>query len=129
MVRIWWKNYQPAKSNWLLPSKTMLSKSDISTLLENTDFDEYDIREWFREFLKVSRRYDLYRIRLFFLCKGLSRRFFIKGKGNYFWSYDNFVYHLYPHSIHIFISLFHILNYNLMILISFGYDINRGPFL
>ena len=56
MVRIWWKNYQPAKSSWLLPSNTMLSKSDISTLLENTDFDEYDIREWFREFLKVSTK-------------------------------------------------------------------------
>ena len=56
MVRIWWKNSQPAKSSWLLPSNTMLSKSDISTLLENTDFDEYDIREWFREFLKVSTK-------------------------------------------------------------------------
>ena len=32
----------------------MLLKSEISFLLENTDFDEYDIREWFREFLKVK---------------------------------------------------------------------------
>ena len=31
----------------------MLRRSDIDFLLENTDFDEYDIREWFREFLKV----------------------------------------------------------------------------
>ena len=35
----------------------MLSKSDISSLLENTDFDEYDIREWFREFLKVKKHF------------------------------------------------------------------------
>ena len=30
-----------------------ITKDDIAFLLENTDFDEYDIREWFREFLKV----------------------------------------------------------------------------
>ena len=39
-----------------LKIEAMLSKSDISYLLENTDFDEYDIREWFREFLKVSTK-------------------------------------------------------------------------
>ena len=30
-----------------------LSNKDITFLLAHTDFDEYDIREWFREFLKV----------------------------------------------------------------------------
>ena len=33
--------------------QVILTKEDITFLLENTDFDEYDIREWFREFLKV----------------------------------------------------------------------------
>ena len=33
--------------------RPILRKEDIAFLLENTDFDEYDIREWFREFLKV----------------------------------------------------------------------------
>ena len=32
----------------------MLLKADVTYLLENTTFDEYDIREWFREFIKVS---------------------------------------------------------------------------
>ena len=60
----------------------MLSKSDISSLLENTDFDEYDIREWFREFLKVKKHF-----RWLYICikkilhKGLSRRFSNKEKG------------------------------------------------
>merc|ERR1719270_3362237 len=30
----------------------MLLKADVTYLLENTTFDEYDIREWFREFIK-----------------------------------------------------------------------------
>ena len=34
----------------------LLTKEDIKYLLANTDFDEFDIREWFREFLKVSLR-------------------------------------------------------------------------
>ena len=33
--------------------QVILTQEDITFLLENTDFDEYDIREWFREFLKV----------------------------------------------------------------------------
>ena len=33
--------------------QAILTQEDITFLLENTDFDEYDIREWFREFLKV----------------------------------------------------------------------------
>ena len=33
-----------------------ISNQDIQFLLKNTDFDEYDIREWFREFLKVIIR-------------------------------------------------------------------------
>ena len=33
--------------------QVILTKEDITFLLENTDLDEYDIREWFREFLKV----------------------------------------------------------------------------
>ena len=32
----------------------LLQKADVTYLLENTTFDEYDIREWFREFIKVS---------------------------------------------------------------------------
>ena len=34
-------------------TQAILTQEDITFLLENTDFDEYDIREWFREFLKV----------------------------------------------------------------------------
>ena len=30
-----------------------LSRDDIDFLLEKTSFDEYDIREWFRAFIKV----------------------------------------------------------------------------
>ena len=30
-----------------------LSREDIDFLLEKTSFDEYDIREWFRAFIKV----------------------------------------------------------------------------
>ena len=33
--------------------QVILTQEDITFLLENTDLDEYDIREWFREFLKV----------------------------------------------------------------------------
>ena len=33
----------------------MLLKEDVTYLLDNTTFDEYDIREWFREFIKVSK--------------------------------------------------------------------------
>ena len=33
--------------------KPILRRDDIKYLLENTTFDEYDIREWFREFVKV----------------------------------------------------------------------------
>ena len=32
-----------------------ITKEDINLLLEETDFDEFDIREWFREFLKVTK--------------------------------------------------------------------------
>ena len=32
----------------------MLLKADVTYLLENTTFDEYDIREWFREFIKAG---------------------------------------------------------------------------
>ena len=34
--------------------KPILRRDDIKYLLENTTFDEYDIREWFREFVKVQ---------------------------------------------------------------------------
>ena len=34
--------------------RPLLQKDDIIYLLENTTFDEYDIREWFREFIKVG---------------------------------------------------------------------------
>ena len=34
----------------------MLLKADVTYLLENTTFDEYDIREWFREFIKAGCR-------------------------------------------------------------------------
>ena len=37
-----------------MPVMPMLVKEDVTYLLENTTFDEYDIREWFREFIKVS---------------------------------------------------------------------------
>ena len=33
--------------------QVILTQEDITFLLDHTDFDEYDIREWFREFLKV----------------------------------------------------------------------------
>ena len=48
----------------------MLTKEDIKYLLDNTDFDEFDIREWFREFLKVSL-YNIVEI-LPTMCTGLS---------------------------------------------------------
>ena len=31
-----------------------LLKEDVAYLLEKTTFDEYDVREWFREFIKVQ---------------------------------------------------------------------------
>ena len=41
--------------SWDNEIRPILHKEDIAFLLENTDFDEYDIREWFREFLKVLK--------------------------------------------------------------------------
>ena len=35
-------------------NNVVLSNEDINFLLTNTEFDEYEIREWFREFVKVS---------------------------------------------------------------------------
>ena len=34
--------------------QAMITKEDIIFLMDNTDFDECDIREWFKEFLKVK---------------------------------------------------------------------------
>ena len=36
--------------------QAMITKEDIIFLMDNTDFDECDIREWFKEFLKVKLR-------------------------------------------------------------------------
>ena len=44
--------------SWDNEIRPILHKEDIAFLLENTDFDEYDIREWFREFLKVLKTVD-----------------------------------------------------------------------
>ena len=43
------QEYQVDFSLW----QVILTQEDITFLLDHTDFDEYDIREWFREFLKV----------------------------------------------------------------------------
>ena len=32
-----------------------LDKEDVAYLLEKTTFDEYDVREWFREFIKARQ--------------------------------------------------------------------------
>ena len=37
----------------------LYSREDIEFLLEKTDFDEYDIREWFRAFIKVTIKFTL----------------------------------------------------------------------
>ena len=63
----------------------MLSKSDIISLLENTDFDEYDIREWFREFLKVRNIDHIYFIFVLvynFLTQDCPEGFLTKEKVN-----------------------------------------------
>ena len=44
--------------------RPLLQKDDIIYLLENTTFDEYDIREWFREFVKVGCYINTFQIRI-----------------------------------------------------------------
>ena len=62
-----------------------LLKEDVAYLLEKTTFDEYDVREWFREFIKARQTPSRTLAFRYTSIAGLSGRSAHQGEGILQW--------------------------------------------